>query len=379
MSGSLPLAAPWNGADKNLARILIELDTSNRFIFHTGVDERWDDARGNHIVRSRHTAAMPTAQQKLRSFGFLLRHVRSADLIHLVASLEHPSPLNGLLVRCAAQIGRVPVVHTIPSVGDGMIKRRNFPGAVSVVFSEDTRDRLRSQGITNVIRVYPPVSLARLVPQSEPGAVRRQFDLGERAVLCATHYGPASGIPELIRAFAALPPQLADVVLVMANRTRAGQDRAEEERQVRAVAQQVGVEQRLRILNDVADMPALIRACSVTVLVPGKLASKMDLPLIVLESLALARPAIVSDVPPLCEALLGDSGCRDPYQNIARLTDAIAEIVSNPERAATLGLAGQRAIRDLCDPLRVIDTYQGVFDQASNLGTHSGYLGGLSR
>jgi glycosyltransferase involved in cell wall biosynthesis len=364
MSGSLPLAAPWNGADKNLAKLLIELDTSNQFIIHTSSDETWDDARGNLIVRSRHEEAMPTARQKLRSFGFLLRYVRSADLIHLVASLERPSPLNGLFIRCAAQIGRVPVVHTIPSVGDGMIERRNFPGEISVVFSEHTRDRLTRQGINNVVRVFPPVSECRLVPGPEPRVVRRQFALGERPVLCATHYGPASGIAEVIRAFAALPPELDDVVLVLANRTRPGQDRSDEERRMREVARRVGVEHRLRILDYVADVPALIRACIVTVLVPGKLASKMDLPLIVLESLALGRPAIVSAAPPICEALLGHAGCAVAYQNIAQLTDAIAGIVSNPERASSLGLRGQRAIREFCDPQRILDTYQGIFERA---------------
>jgi glycosyltransferase involved in cell wall biosynthesis len=365
VSGSLPLAAPWNGADKNLAKLLIEMDTANQFIIHTSADEKWDDTRGNWFDRSRHTAAMPTARQKLRSFGFLLHHVRSADLLHLVASLEQPSPLTGLFIRCAAQIGRVPVVHTIPSVGDGMIERRNFPGDISVVFSEHTRDRLERQGIKNVVRVFPPISEHRLVPSAEPHVVRSRMGLGERPVLCATHYGPASGIAEIIQAFAALPAELDDVVLVLANRTRPGQDRLVEERRMMDVAREVGVEHRLRVLEHVADIPELIRACIVTVLVPGTLASKMDLPLIVLESLALGRPAIVADHPPLCEALLGHAGCAVSYRNITQLAEAIAGIVSDPERAMSLGLQGQRAIREFCDPLRVIDTYQGIYRRAT--------------
>jgi glycosyltransferase involved in cell wall biosynthesis len=364
MSGSLPLAAPWNGADKNLAKLLVELDTKNRFIIHTSNDEEWDDARGNSLIRSRHITAMPTTQQKLRSFGFLLRHVDSADLIHLVASLDRPSRMTGLLIRCAARIGRVPVVHTIPSVGDGVVERRNFPGDISVVFSEYTRDRLKEQGITNVVRVYPPVSEHRLVPGSEPLAVRSQFGLGERPVLCATHFGPASGITETIQAFAALPTELDDVVLVLANRTQPGQDRSVEERRVREVAREAGVEDRIRILEHVTDVPALIRACVVTVLVPGRLASKMDLPLIVLESLALGRPAIVADAPPICEALLNGAGCTVPYQNVPQLAEAIAGMVSDPAHASSLGLKGQRAIREYCDPVHVIDTYQRVFEKA---------------
>jgi glycosyltransferase involved in cell wall biosynthesis len=248
-----------------------------------------------------------------------------------------------------------------------MIERHNFPGEISVVFSEHTRDRLTRQGIKNVIRIYPPVGEPHPDSGSNPCVVCRQFGIGKRSVLCATHYGPASGIAEIIRAIAALPSDFDDVVLVLASRTQPGQDRLDEEQRVREVARDVGVEDRLRIIDSVEDMPALIRACSVTVLVPGKLSSKMDLPLIVLESLALGRPAIVADNPPICEALLGGAGCTVAYQDIPQLTNAIAEIVSHPKHALALGQKGQQAIRELCDPMHVIDTYQDVFDQARTI------------
>jgi glycosyltransferase involved in cell wall biosynthesis len=360
MLSSVPLAAPWNGADKNMARLLAHADPSNHFIVQTDRDEVWP----SHVesIRERRTSAMPTRDQKLRAFAYLLRHTGAADLVHVVASLSNPSRWSAPLLRAWTALRRRPLIHTVPSIGDRPVQRHNFPGDVTVVVSEFTQRLLTSQGVPNVVRVYPPLDEQR--PASDPAVLAQMHTLGPRAVLYPAHYGPESGIGEMIHAFAQLPPTLDDAVLVLACRTHPHQDPAQEAARVMATARQAGLAERVRVLGNVRDMPALIRACAVTALVPGKLASKMDLPLVVLEALALERPVITSNKPPISESLLGGGGFAVRYGDVSALAAALTQLLADPQLRSRLAVQGRAAVRQHCQPTHIIERYRQIYDRA---------------
>lgn len=362
MAGSLPLAAPWNGADKNLARLLVRVDPENTFLVQTGPADEWPD----HViaVRSVETAALPTRGQKARAFAFLLGHAARADVIHVVASLHAPSPWTARLLRLAARVARRPLVHTVPSTGDSNVTRGHFPGDITVVVSAHTRARLEAAGVPRVVQVAPPLEVDALGPATPPSTIAAELRLGERAVLYPAHYGPDSGLREILAAFAGLPAAYADTVLVLACRAHPWQDADREAAQLQARAAELGIADRVRVLGFVPDMAALMSACALTVLVPRKLAAKMDLPLVILESLALQRPVIVSDAPPISEALLGGAGCAVPFGNVGRLTDALAELLHDAEMRARLGAAGRAAVLARCDPVAVVQQYRSIYRAA---------------
>ena len=79
--------------------------------------EQWDTLGCVTAIRSHRASAMPTMQQRLREMGYMLRHSGLADIIHLVASLQGPSPWAGPALRPWSAIRRRPIVHTLPSVG----------------------------------------------------------------------------------------------------------------------------------------------------------------------------------------------------------------------------------------------------------------------
>ena len=246
-------------------------------------------------------------------------------------------------------------------IGDSPIRRGNFPGDVTVVVSEHTRQLLVTHGVSNVVRVFPPLDATQLRPRSPVGEVAAALDLGPRAVLYPAHYGPKSGISEMIAAFARLPAALADAILVLACRTHPHQDRQQEEERVRQQAAAHGISKRVRILGNVADMPALIAACAVTTLVPGEMASKMDLPLVVLESLALARPVIVSDRPPISESLLRGGGEAVPHGDVPALAAALTRLLTDASLRAALGSKGQQAVLEQCQPDAVVARFQAIY------------------
>jgi phosphatidylinositol alpha-1,6-mannosyltransferase len=343
----------------------VAFDRANRYTVQTGPGDAWPADRVN-AVRLQNPGAMPTAREKIRTAGFMIRYAPGADLLHVVASLNRPSRWAADTLRAWRAVFRKPVIHTVPSIGDAAPDRRHFAGDLTVVVSDHTRDLLMEAGVANVARVYPPLDERKLAAAPElVGQLRAEHALGDRAVLYPAHYGPDSGIKEMIEAFTRLPEELNDAVLVMACRTHVGQDPEQEAQRVATWAAEAGIGDRVRVLGNVKAMPALIRACAVTALVPARLSSKMDLPLVVLEALALGRPAIVADRAPMSEGLLGNGGFAVPFGDIPALAVALARLLQDPRLREELGARGRAAVLNQCDPERVARRYEEFYEWAT--------------
>lgn len=359
--GSLPLASPWNGADKMLARTIVEADTLDRYIVQTGPEDPWPE----HVeaIREASPALMPGTMAELRGARFLIGATSRADLIHVVASRRRPAPVTARLLGAWSRVANRPVVHSLPAIAVEGIERAAMVGDVTVVFSRHTADRLRAAGIGEVVSMFPPVSLGGLRPAEPPEQVRDRYRLGPMPILYAAHLDADSGIREAILAMARLPAALRDATLVLAVRWRPGQDPEDAIVDLEREAAAIGVADRLRWILEVGDMPALIAACACTALVPRRLDGKMDLPLVLLESLALGRPIIVTDRAPMNEALLG-GGLAVPFGDPEAFAHAVAQLLLRPELRAELAGTGQQQVHALADPARAASLYREVYERA---------------
>jgi glycosyltransferase involved in cell wall biosynthesis len=356
--GSLPLSAPWNGADKVMARTIVQLDGAHRYIVQTGLQDPWPD----HVdtVRGRFTTSMPGLVARGRGAWYLAAQTPRARLIHVIASIRRPARAQARLLRGWGRLARRPIVHTVPSLTPETFDPQTLVGNVTVVFSRHTRDLLGRLGVGNVEQVFPPLIAPASPDVSAIEALRSDLELGPIPVLYATHLDEGSGAADAIAAMSLLPPELADARLVLALRSRPGDDIEGRMTELHRIAVERGVAHRLRFVGHVSDMPSLIRACVVTVLVPHSLAGKMDLPLVILESLALGRPVIVSDRPPITEALLG-GGLSVPVGDANDLAVALTTLLADPALRERLADVGRRRVLELADPAAAVASYGRIY------------------
>ena len=104
-------------------------------------------------------------------------------------------------------------------------------------------------------------------------------------------------------------------------------------------------EPRVRIAGEISDMRALLAASSVVVLPADTTYAKADLPLVLLEALAEGTPIVVSDRPPLTEILQDDVGLAVPPSAPLPLANAVARILGDPERRATMSANARKLAR----------------------------------
>lgn len=174
--------------------------------------------------------------------------------------------------------------------------------------------------------VRPPTASA-----AEEQAVREELDLGRRRVLlCVAQKHPYKNLHRLVRALPALDD---DVVLVLPGFV------TEHERELRALAEELGVAERLRLpawLSDgsLAGLYALSSAFVLPSLVEG-----FGLP--ILEAMLRGVPVACSNVSSLPE-VAGDAALLFDPEDQQQVDGAIKRLLANPDLAATLVARGYR-------------------------------------
>lgn len=185
---------------------------------------------------------------------------------------------------------------------------------------------------------------ARFSAPVEPG-----FALKRPALLTVAGMYERKGIADLLAAVALLQPQMPDVRLYLAGE---GPDRPRFER----MARDLGVAERTIFLGYRPDAEALMRQADVFVL-----ASHADPnPLVISEARAAGLPIIATAVGGIPEALeQGACGMLVPARNPAMLSEALREVLQDPELRQSMAAAASKQLDRLhvarlsADTLRV--------------------------
>ena len=221
-----------------------------------------------------------------------------------------------------------------------------------VAVSEATRDSLVEQG-------YPAgrvVVVHNGIAPAEPVAPRRPEGApdGSPLLLHVGRLAPVKGQRELIEALARLRRTDALAVLAGKDLERGGSY----QRELEALAAELGVPERVVFAGYRDDVPALLAAADVFVL-PS---FAEGLPLTVLEAMAAARPVVASRAGGTPEAVVdGETGMLVPPGDVRALADALDELLADPERARRLGEAGKRRVEERFSAAAMTDRALAVY------------------
>lgn len=339
---SKPVVPPWNDSSKNLVRDIVLGTDGVEFTVLTDGSASLDAAHVEErpVYRGRGRFA-PSIWQNARVAATLLADGRSA-LHHFFFA---PNPRTSRVIRGIRRLRRRPAVHTICSVPARFegIARHVFAD-VCVALSAHTADGLKAAGVPDVLHIPP--CIAPLRPRLDPKERRqaaRSFGLPEHrpVVLFPGDYGfsdTASVVADAAQQLGGGGPPL---TWVFACRLKRPEDREIEAAIMDRLAALVDAGRAL-FFNQVDNIHDLIAAASLVVLPATSTYAKMDLPLVLLEAMALGRPVLVSDCPPLDELPTESCGWAVPAGDPAALAARIADVI---EDDAALRQRGEAAAR----------------------------------
>lgn len=355
---SKPLVPPWNDSSKNLAR-----DVANGMERHSPVvlgdgSGAFAPPRGtvDPIYRDRGRFA-PGLEAQLRVLARLAFGERT-DLWHFFFA---PNPKSSAAGRACAALRRVPTLQTVCSRPRELSRAPSLLFAdLTVVLSRRTLEDLANAGV-------PPTRLAHIPPAVPPlplpsNDARREarltlgLPLDAPLVVFPGDLELGDGAARIIETF----PRIAhDAVLVMACRPKTA-DAQSAEQKLRERARALGIAERVRWIGETPHIHALLGTADVVALPSADLFAKMDLPLVLLEAMWLARPVVVAAEGPAAELAEGGAAVA---ASAAELAEALNALLEDEQARLALGERARRAAEERYEPARMIGEYEAAYDR----------------
>lgn len=347
---SKPIAPPWTDSNKNLVRDLAGALTRYRprVMVPAGA------SLPGVVCEEVYTAAGAYAPSRLanaRVLGRLLLGPR-VDLWHFFFA---PNPLTLRAGSVARAARRVPAVHTIASAPDDLerVAPLLFADAV-IALSEHSARRLAAAGVH--ARVIPPALAPVRASASAVEAARAKHELAGPYVLYPGDLEHSDGARTFIEAAALDDGGLTWVIAARPKTARAHHALAT----LRALAESRRA--RVRFLGEIADIHAVVAGAALTTLVVDTLHAKMDLPLVLLESLALRVPVVVSAATAAAEIMPSGGAASVRSGDPAALHAQVRSLVDAPATRATMAGAGAAWVEATCHPSVVAAAHEQVYD-----------------
>jgi phosphatidylinositol alpha-1,6-mannosyltransferase len=356
---SKALAPPWNDSSKNLARDVAEGLERHAPVVLTDGSGRFRPPRGRaEPVYASASRFAPGLAAQLRVLARLAAGPRE-PLWHFFFA---PNPRTSTAARLLARARRAATVQTVCSRPRRLERAAGLLFADrTVVLSRHTRAALRDAGVPDARLAHVPPAVPPLSPLDAETrrAARAAFALDPDApmLLYAGDLELGDGAPRTIESFARAP---AESVLVMACRAKTAAA-AEAEGRLRARSRALGLADRVRWVGETPRIHELVGCADVVTLPTRDLWAKMDLPLVLLEAMWMARPVIVAADTPAAE--LAEGGAAERVASDEELAHVTAALLEDAARRRAVGAAARRAAAERYHPARMVQAYERIYDE----------------
>ncbi len=364
---SKPVVPPWNDGSKNLVRdVATHLRRSRPTVLASNGHSDLGSDLGPHVATESIYPDAGSFSPSLASNARVAARLFSGDPHDVWHFVSAPTPLSAAVAHIARRAWRLrgwrgAIVQTIASAPRSFDPRWIFGDAV-VVLSEYTRGRLLAAGFDSVRRrleVIPPCARApRTLAHADRRRLREQYELGDGPIITYPgDYEISTGAQTFARAIPTIASSVDRATFVFACRKktpRAGDAQAHVERIIAAR----GLSARTRHLGEVVDMGELLGISDVVVFPVDDLYGKVDIPLVLLEAMALEIPIVVASRGPLEALAFAPAVAPSDSDGLAR---SVVGLLADSALARRTGADGRHQYEAHYTPAVVAAAYDDLY------------------
>lgn len=364
---TIPIFPPWDNASKNRA-YNIALNIKKHTIHLLTKKGHLLSWKTENIVFEDVYRTKYVFLQKL----FLgLRLLKKDPHIKVYHFFFQPSFISSLFFKYLLKIKRKNSIQTILNVfreGDDL--RKYLFADLMLVSSEYMRVKLLNEGFKNVRKIDPGVDCERFSHRALSTDLRERLEIGDApVVLYPGEYLEIRGMPHLLEAIRLVLTRVGSVRFIFACRIFNKEDLIREQ-ETKKKAKRMGVSDGIIFLQTYDEMPELIGLSDIVIFPTIEMYDKMDIPLTLLESLAMGKPIIISDIPPLNEIMKAEVGIKVKPGDHVELTNSIIELLTDDERRKAMGRRGRQMVLEHFDIKEIAMEYDELYREV---------LGGIER
>lgn len=360
---SKPIVPPWHDSSKNLVR-----DLATHMVRHTpivmsqaGVRLDMPRARIEPVYGETAKGFSPALRDNARVLARLLQSHRG-EFWHFFFA---PNPKTSTVARVASSLRRARTIQTVCSAPHPSVAARGVLFADRIiVLSEHTQRRFLADGIaaSRMRLIRPAVPNLTPIEQARIPAARRRLGLAVHRplLLYAGDLEFGRGAELALSSFIDLPSTL-DACLVMACRakTRGARARA---KQLEEQATRARVADRVVWFGETPFIHDLLAVADVVTLPADTLYAKMDVPLVLVEAMALGRAVLVGRDTPAAELASAGGAVAVDTQRDA-VSAATRLLLEDSTRRGELGAAAHQIAKRDYDARRMTEAYEAVYDE----------------
>lgn len=342
---SRPVAPPWHDSSKNLTKHIISyIDSVN---FHVLTPKGYHFNKENVISEDIYQPTGDYAAELQQNLQALFHLITSSNKIDLFHYFHTPKLHKSLVLKHLTKLKKRPCVQTVTSTP------KDFKDINSLFFADKTvtlsdygKQKLEENGLTNVIRIYPGIDLKE-IDDFNPYDLkfREENDLLENfLIMFAGDYEDTGANKTILESIPPIISKYPTVKFIFACHNRSEEAKAIEA-ELKQYAINLGIEKFVMFLGSVENMLEVIRSIDICLYPVKSLYNKMDIPFVLLECMAYAKPVIITNIGPLKELVKGDIGFTIEPDDINSLTQYTLELLQSNNLRMVKGFNGRKVVQ----------------------------------
>lgn len=357
---TIPIAPPWDEAKKNLA-LSLTCEASG-FRPHLLTTRSYAPGHKNAVVWEPiyHRQGYGPFQ-KVSLLKRLAWRNDGVDVDHIFVDLSRRT---APIMRALKAWRKKPMVQTFATLPHHASLPEVMVGDYYIALSEHLAAQLRAAGAQHVTTVNPAVDLQRFDPSNvAPAPDEFGIPQGRKVVLYAGSFRTQADVDTVSSVIRAILNRAADVHFVVATRIRRPSERTLRDECLKKLPA-AAVSDRVTVLETVAGMAKLLASCDICIYPAVDLRRKLDIPLVLLEALAMRKPVVCSDVGGM--ATLANRGVAISVAVGAweQLAKVVLRLVHNQSEAAELAQQGWQMVTEHFSTSQFVKKHAEVYDKA---------------
>lgn len=358
------ISPPWDEGSKNLVwGMANHIEKCNIHLLTTR--EASIKAKKNITLERIYPSKELSIIQKANLFRRLLKKDPEINIYHF---FFHPTYLTSSLSKLILRYKGKASIQTIPSVFKrDSNPRRYILGDKIVVLSNFMKEKLSSEGIDGVVKINPGVDVDIFNPNGNSEDLRKSLGLSdEPIILYAGDYSYNRGIGDILSALPEVLRSTPDLKIIIACRIKNQKDIKIREHFIERL-NKLGHLKSVMFLNTVDNIQELINLSDVCIFPAKDMYAKVDIPIILLESLSEEKPIIITDIRPLNEIMVENVGIKIPPGDHEALSSSIIRLIQNTDERRKMGKEGRKMVKKQFNIINMAKQYENLYKELTQL------------
>lgn len=316
-----------------------------------------------HLYPENHVFTVPKIGllNKIKLIKCMISNHKRIDIYHFIFT---PTLTTALIAYTFLKVFNKKSIQTIPTPLTKLKLKTCLFADKIITLSNWTKKRAQDLGYNNIIKINPGIDLQKISKEKIP-KIRKNLKLSKTdfIILFPSEYLIERGTRTVLKILKDLIKMYPHVKMIFACRPHDRKD-TQEKNFLRNTVNNLNLNTNVIFLDHVDFMLELINSSDIIIMPTISPPLKMEIPMVLLESLALEKPIIISDIPPLNEIISkSEVGIKIRPGNNEDLLKGIVKLIKDKKLKNKMGKKGRTLIKKEFNIKNVAREYKKVYEE----------------